>query len=115
MKFQIRTLPNFSIGLTYHPKDGRPEITLLRCNGPHGEFNGTMGGSDPAHPHWSSHIHTASESALDAGLWAEKNAITTTAFASYHQALTYFLSAVNVVQSDIDRYFSSSGQGEMFQ
>ena len=45
---------NFSIGLSYDPKDGSGEITLLRCNGPHGVFNGTF---DPTHPHWGYHIH----------------------------------------------------------
>ncbi len=33
---------NFSIGLTYRPNDGGEEIPLLRCNGPHGEFNRTF-------------------------------------------------------------------------
>lgn len=29
----------FSVGLCYDPKDGSGEITLLRCNGPHGGSN----------------------------------------------------------------------------
>ena len=45
---------NFSIGLRYHPNDGRPEITLLRCNGQHGIYNGSQSFTSD-HPHFDCH------------------------------------------------------------
>ena len=45
---------NFSIGLVFLPQDGTGEVTLLRCNGPHGAFNDSF---DPAHPHSDFHVH----------------------------------------------------------
>ena len=39
---------NFSVGLVFLPGDGTGEVTLLRCNGPHGAYNDSF---DPAHPH----------------------------------------------------------------
>jgi hypothetical protein len=71
---------NFSIGLVYAPKDGSGEITLLRCNGQHGVFNGNFA---PNHPHWGYHIHQASEAAIASGLKSEKHAERTEAYASF--------------------------------
>lgn len=102
---------NFSIGLVFRPKDGRPDITLLRCNGQHGVYNGSSY-SDPAHPHWGYHIHKASEKALEDGLRAEKFATATTDFASYNEALQYFVTAVNLNPRDAGKHFPP--QGKMF-
>ena len=98
---------NFSVGLRYLPKDGRPEITLLRCNGQHGVFNSQ--GFDPTHPHWEYHIHKATYEALMQGFAAEKFAMATKEFASYHEALEYFLRAVNVRERDRVKHFPESG------
>lgn len=107
-------LENFSVGLLYVPNDGRQEVTVIRCNGPHGAFNG-LPGYDPAHPHWTFHIHSASESALDDGAKAEKWALATDLFASYEEALQYFVRAINIDADDIDRFFPSKlVQRELF-
>lgn len=93
---------NFSVGLIYDPKDGSGEITLLRCNGQHGVFNGTF---DPRHPHWGYHVHRATEQALNAGLKAEKYASTTTEYASYEQAVQYFLKLINLDSTEARKHF----------
>ena len=100
---------NFSIGLNYYPNDLRGEITLLRCNGPHGLYNENFA-FDPAHPHWDYHIHKASEQAMDAGFRADKYAVKTGAYASYEEALPYFLKRINVNRADVDRYFPNIDQ-----
>ncbi|MDQ6701222.1 MAG: hypothetical protein M3Z36_13665 [Acidobacteriota bacterium] len=93
---------NFSVGLKYHPKDDRGEIILLRCNGPHGGYNASF---DPDHPHWAYHVHRADEKAIDAGLKAEKYARITTAYASFEEALRYFVREINLNATDVSRYF----------
>lgn len=95
---------NFSVGLIHNSKDGRGDITLMRCNGPHGVYNAGSGQTS-AHPHFHTHIHRATEAALEAGERAEKNAETSTAFATAEEAVCYFMSEVNVNAADISRYF----------
>lgn len=98
---------NFSIGLIYNPHDGRGEIVLLRCNGKHGEFNRSF---DPAHPHSDFHIHRATEIAIDAGQSSEKDAVKTTEFASFEEALQFFVKAVNLNARDAQKHFPASTQ-----
>lgn len=93
---------NFSIGLVYDAKDGTGEITLLRCNGQHGVFSGTF---DPAHPHWGYHIHRASADMLNAGLKAEKRADSTDKYASYEEAVQYFVKLINLDPAEASKYF----------
>lgn len=97
---------NFSIGLAYRPKDGTEEITLLRCNGPHGAFNSTF---DPAHPHYSYHVHRATEETIASGARPESYAEICSEFASYEEALQYFIRVVNV--GDAEEYFPDVAQG----
>ena len=96
---------NFSIGLVHLPKDGSGELVLLRCNGPHGEYNASF---DPQHPHAEFHVHRASENALRAGFRPEKWADRTENFASYKEALSYFLREVNI--TDAGAYFPDARQ-----
>jgi hypothetical protein len=86
---------NFSIGLDYRAPDERSSICLLRCNGPHGGF---VGGPESAH--FLHHIHKASAGNLDVGLRAERGGEPTDAYASYLEALRYFLKIVNVTNAD---------------
>lgn len=87
---------NFSIGLVHLPKDGSGELALLRCNGPHGEYNANF---DPEHPHAEFHVHRASEAAIRAGFRPEKRAERTERFASYREAFAYFLQEINIVNA----------------
>jgi hypothetical protein len=87
---------NSSIGLVYLPKDGSGELTLLRCNGPHGGFNDSF---DPAHPHWSYHVHRARAEMIEAGHRPEKSASPNQAFASCEAALHFFSKAANITDA----------------
>jgi hypothetical protein len=93
---------NFSIGLTYSPHDGRDTLTLLRCNGKHGDYNKSF---DPAHPHCDFHIHKATEEALTAGFAPEKCAEKTTEFASFEEALQVFVRMINLSSADAEKHF----------
>jgi hypothetical protein len=98
---------NFSIGLRYDPKNGNGDIILLRCNGPHGPYNN---GADPNHPHWDFHVHRASQEAIESGFRAEKHAEKALEFASFEEALPYFLKEINVEEQDVETYFPGSGK-----
>jgi hypothetical protein len=93
---------NFSVGLEYEPDDGTEGIILIRCNGPHGDFNRA---SDPTHPHYHPHIHMATAAAIEAGQRAENRAAITHEFSTLKEAIRYFLSAVEVDVNDQARYF----------
>lgn len=97
---------NFSIGLVFLAKDGSGELVLLRCNGPHGGYNDSF---DPEHPHWDFHVHRASAEMIEAGLSPEKVATINKDFASYGEAVQYFLRATNV--TDAAEYFPDPAQG----
>jgi hypothetical protein len=99
---------NFSIGLAFTPNDGTGEIQLLRCNGPHGRYNYSF---DPDHPHCDYHVHRASAASIDAGLRPETAAAATREFASYEEALKYFLRTANV--TDAMTYFAQIAQGTL--
>lgn len=97
---------NFSIGLVHLPKDGTGEVVLLRCNGPHGNSNDSF---DPEHPHCDFHVHRASAAMIEAGLRPEKMAAVNQDFASYEEALEYFLRTTNV--TDAGAHFADIAQG----
>jgi hypothetical protein len=104
---------NFSIGLTYQPNDGRPEITLLRCNGKHGSYNGAVD-FNPDHPHWDFHIHKADAALMEDGLKPERKAVKTEEYASYQEALQYFVKTVNLEAKDAEKYFRVDNQQYLF-
>ena len=97
---------NFSIGLAFLAKDGSGEVVLLRCNGPHGGYNDSF---DPDHPHWDYHVHRASAEMIEAGLRPEKAATINRDFASYEEAVQYFLRVTNI--TDARTYFADLAQG----
>ena len=97
---------NFSIGLVYLPEDGTGEVVLLRCNGPHGGYNDSF---DPEHPHWDCHVHRATGQMIEAGLRPERAATINRDFASYEEAVQYFLRVTNI--TDARTYFADLAQG----
>lgn len=99
---------NFSIGLAFLAKDGSGELVLFRCNGPHGGYNDSF---DPDHPHWDYHIHRASAETIEAGLRPERTATINRDFASYEEAVQYFLRAANI--TDAGTYFADLAQGKL--
>ncbi len=102
---------NFSIGLEYEPQDGQDATILIRCNGPHGDFNGEI---SPDKPHFHPHVHKASSRAIDNGERAEKYATRTDEFVDVKQAMRFFLKTVNVNAEDQDRYFEEDLRRTLF-
>ena len=90
---------NFSVGLIYDPRDEPGDLTLLRCNGRHGEHDNSPMGD--AHPHFGYHIHRARAEIVNAGLSPLKFAELTNTYASYPEALQYFLRLIHVVNADV--------------
>lgn len=74
---------------------------MMRCNGPHGEY---LGGEDLQNLHHLYHVHKARAANLDLGLRAECGAEPTSEYASYREALAYFLKAVTV--KNANEFFS---------
>jgi hypothetical protein len=105
---------NFSIGLNYLPRDERGMLCLLRCNGRHGEY---LGG--PQGIHHLYHVHRAKAANLEAGFRAERGGEPTSHYASYEEALAYFVKVANVKNASeffpnvLQRPFSFEGHRKM--
>jgi hypothetical protein len=84
---------NFSIGIEYKPR-GEKSFCLLRCNGPHGKFKGEPEETESVHFHY--HFHKAKPENLERGIRAEQNGEITKGYASFEDALPYFLKTINV-------------------
>ena len=96
---------NFSVGLIYYPRDIRGDVHLLRCNGPHGPhvlFN----------HHDRFHVHEADPKNLSAGMRAERTAYITKEYATYQDALGYFLKRCNIMNAE--QHFPGILQRELF-
>lgn len=91
-------LESFSIGLIYEPRDGSSSITLLRCNGPHGQHRNIPFAPDE---HFHYHIHEATAAAIAEGERAERYAEKTDKYAAFEQALAYFLRRINLLDRDV--------------
>lgn len=91
---------NFSIGLRYHSKDGQ-SFALLRCNGPHGQHVDLE--VEPG-SHYTYHVHQARADRLNEGNFSERYATVTDGYASYEEAMSYFIKEVGIV--DADRHFA---------
>jgi len=96
---------NFSIGLMYSPRETRGDICLFRCNGPHGPHV-----SFDHHDRY--HVHQAQEETISSGLKAERTAFITEEYASYDDALGYFLRKCNITEAE--KYFPNVLQRTLF-
>jgi hypothetical protein len=97
---------NFSIGLTYQPSDEPRTICLLRCNGRHGEHINNP--EAEMHPHFGYHVHVAQADLMNMGELPERFAELTSEYASYEEALVYFIGRVNIFEAHT--YFSNLPQ-----
>jgi len=88
---------NFSIGLEYHPATG-PTFTLLRCNGPHGQH--VELGVEPD-AHYAYHIHGALADRVNEGNFSERHATVVDGYASYEEALQFFIRHVGIEDADM--------------
>ena len=99
---------NFSIGLVYNPKGEKGSIILLRCNGTHGPTE------DMPH-HNSPHIHKATKDRIDMGLFAAGNIEITTSYATYEDAIQFYVKTIGLIVVDRLKYFPvPSGQQGLF-
>ncbi len=96
---------NFSVGLDYLPKDEPGSVMLLRCNGSHGPHK-------VYDHHTFCHIHKATAETMSKGLRPESNIEVTEEFASYQEAIQYFLKAARI--RDDGPYFPT-GQLNLFK
>jgi len=90
---------NFIIGLRYHPQEGE-SFTLLRCNGPHGNHIDLERTNSS---HYVFHIHMANIDRLNDGVFSERMGTITDKYASYEEALSYFIREVGIM--DADQFF----------
>ena len=92
---QNQTFPeNFSLGLDYLPQTGG-RFTILRVNGAHGDFNRSF---DPAHPHNHPHVHCMTAEDLSRGILKPRSATPSSEYASFEQAVPYFVKRVNITE-----------------
>lgn len=109
MRQSIDFAENFSIGLDYVPRDGSGRLCLIRCNGPHGPRS--VGPLETI-PHFAFHIHLAKEENIIQGSRPERGGEITKEFASYDDALRYFLRRCNV--EGWDKHFPNLVNGSLF-
>jgi len=98
MRVNKRFPENFSVGLIYNPRYERGDLTLLRCNGRHGEHDNSP--IDDPQPHFGYHIHRARAGVINAGLPPEKFAELTDTYASFAEPLRHFLQLANIVNAE---------------
>ena len=101
---------NFSIGLDYYPGDEPGAVPLIRCNGQHSEHN-----PDPLHggtAHYDFHVHRVTAAAIDDGASPLKEAHRTEKYASFEEALRYFIRITGI--KDADRHFPQLRQPSLF-
>lgn len=86
LRSNLRFPENFTVGLAWvSPDDG--EVTLLRCNGPHGTHSSQ--GFPPDHPHYGCHIHRPSPDDALQGVTIERDAEPTTEYATLEEAVLW--------------------------
>ena len=101
---------NFSIGLRYQTGDSKLRtITLVRYNGPHGEYS-----RDPDGHYATPHIHriTAAEIASGSVQPQESDRKITNRYSTFEQALMVFLGDFAV--SNRENFFPELLQGRLF-
>ena len=99
----MKYIEDFSIGLRYHTNDRKiPSITLVRYNGPHGEYSLHSDG------HYAKpHIHRITEEELKDGCFqpSEKHREITDRYQTFDQALLTFFSDLKVL--NYQSYFTT--------
>jgi hypothetical protein len=99
---------DFSIGLVYLPPSGST-ITIIRCNGPHGNVRDPTKNADAHHACF--HIHRARTENIQKGRKPEWGGEPTKEYDSFPQALRYFLGITNIEWND--SHFSNLRQMEL--
>lgn len=105
----IKFIENFSIGLMYLTDDNRTgRVTLVRYNGPHGEYSRASDGHFAA-----PHIHRITEGWTAFGYRPrERHREITDRYTTFDQALRVFFADIAV--DDFERYFPNLIQARPF-
>ena len=99
---------NFSIGLSFSPKEEKGKIVLLRCNGPHG-------GSINIPHHAACHIHLSTSERINNGLKPEGQIDMSNEYSTIEEAIQFYVRRINIVALDKQKYFPPpSGQKDLF-
>ncbi|MCL4555116.1 MAG: hypothetical protein M1617_00305 [Actinobacteria bacterium] len=105
MRQNVKFPDSFSVGLV-HRMPGGTEITLFRCNGPHGEvLEDPRGGASK--PHFGFHVHRASVINIASGRSPEAGGAITKEYGTFEDAVTYFLDRCGIV--DAQSHFPQLG------
>jgi len=110
MRKSIELVDSFSLGLMYVDRTDGSRIILFRCNGPHGP-PGIVRPDIPYHAAF--HIHRATAANIAAGLKPESGATETRAYASYEEALDFFMEKCHIVGAE--RYFPKLAERDLGQ
>jgi hypothetical protein len=100
---------NFSVGLVYNPRQEKGSYEILRCNGPHGEHK-----KFPHHVNF--HIHKITTDAIENGLREDSFVEITDKYATFEEAVRFFVRYINLRPQDSKRYFPGRDlQAELFK
>ena len=103
-------IENFSVGLRYRTGNPSvPTVTLMRYNGPHGEFS-----TQPDQHYARPHIHRVTEVELSSGSAypQEKHRALTDRYSTFEECLRTFFADASV--QNYSDYFPDPGQGRLF-
>lgn len=98
-------IENFSIGLSYNPKEEKGTIVLTR-------FNGLHGGTKENPHHAYCHIHTATAERINDGLKPEGKIIKADTYSTFETALQSFVKHIGLNPTDKQKYFPSPSNQE---
>ena len=100
---------NFSIGLLYFLPEGG-SVQLIRMNGNHGQVVKNVIAPDP---HYDFHVHRITVDQMDRGLSDPEYGEKTDTYASFEQAMQYFLNVVQI--KDAESHFPPHDQMNLFE
>lgn len=112
MRKHTQLIENFSIMLEYYSPELQKDIKLIRFNGPHyGMHYNKVINSE----YWNnkSHIHKATQEAIELGIRAENFAEITEKYEIFEDALLLFWKKINIID-DIETFFPNIRQKTLF-
>jgi hypothetical protein len=89
---------NFSVGLTYYPKNEKGAYILLRCNGKHGLHENI--------PHHAEcHVHTTDAGSINNGMNTAHIVAVTQDYITLEEAIQYYVNRINLEPEDRRKHF----------
>lgn len=113
MRKHTEFIENYSIMLDYYEPELEKNIKLVRFNGPHSSTHKNTVINNETWSH-KSHIHIATQEAIEAGQRPENYAEITEEYQIFEEALLLFWKKINI-QDDIEKYFPNIRQQSLFK